>query len=288
MISVSMIVKNEESCLAKCLESVRGADEIVIIDTGSTDKTIEIAKKYTDKVFEGKEFMWRDDFAYHRNQSLERCTGEWILIIDADETLEEGGIEKIRALLPDIKKNCVYTKVISTSGDMNHGIRLFRSGKGIHWQEPAHNVLSERDGDYLDVTITYGYSAAHNLDPDRTLRILSKAVKDKPTPRRLYYLAREYWYRKDYGKACQMYDRYLRVAHWPPEMADAHLMKARCLWHRQKGQDARRACMEAIFINPDFKEALSFMAEMHYEPMKTAWSKYAETATNKNVLFIRQ
>ncbi len=288
-LSVSMIVKNEESCLATCLESVKGADEIVICDTGSTDKTIEIARRYTDKVFTGEEYLWRDDFAFHRNQSLEKCTGGWILIIDADEYLEAGGIEKTRNLISTVKKNCVYVKTQGKgSGDYNMSNRLFRSGVGIHWQEPAHNVLSEVDGEVADITITYAYSEAHRLDPDRTLRILSKAVKEKPTPRRLYYLAREWWYRKKYDKALGVYDRYLKVGFWTPEVADAWLMKARCLWYLNRGNQAREACLKAIQQNPDFKEALRFMAEMHYEPWKSKWNRIADNATNKDVMFIRK
>jgi glycosyltransferase involved in cell wall biosynthesis len=94
-LSVSMIIKNEEACLKKCLESVKDADEIVIVDTGSTDNTINIAKGYTEKVYSGKEYKWIDDFAHSRNQSLNLCTGDWVLIIDADEVLEENGIASL-------------------------------------------------------------------------------------------------------------------------------------------------------------------------------------------------
>ena len=80
-----MIVKNEESCLAKALESVKDADEIIVCDTGSTDRTIEIAKQYTDKVY--TDYVWNDNFAEARNHAAKKCTGDYILIIDADEYL---------------------------------------------------------------------------------------------------------------------------------------------------------------------------------------------------------
>lgn len=85
LISLSMIVKNEEKFLPGCLESVRGVvDEVIILDTGSTDNTVEIAEKYGAKVY----FMeWKDDFALARNESIKHCTGEWILYLDADERL---------------------------------------------------------------------------------------------------------------------------------------------------------------------------------------------------------
>ena len=97
LLSISMIVKNEETQLPGCLESVREiADEIIIIDTGSTDKTKEIANKYGAKVFD---FVWIDDFAAARNESLQKCTGEWILYLDADERISSESIEEIKRLI---------------------------------------------------------------------------------------------------------------------------------------------------------------------------------------------
>ncbi|RLB04217.1 MAG: glycosyltransferase, partial [Deltaproteobacteria bacterium] len=85
-LSVCMIVKNEEKMLPKCLESIREvADEIIIVDTGSTDNTVAIAESFGAKVYF---HPWEKDFSKHRNQSLSYATGDWILQIDADETLE--------------------------------------------------------------------------------------------------------------------------------------------------------------------------------------------------------
>ncbi len=94
LISLSMIVKNEEKQLPECLESVKNAvDEIIVVDTGSTDRTKEIAKEYGAKVYD---FEWKDDFAAARNESIKRCSGEWILYMDADERLTEESTKIIR------------------------------------------------------------------------------------------------------------------------------------------------------------------------------------------------
>ncbi len=86
LLSLAMIVKNEEEFLEGCLQSVQGlADEIVIVDTGSTDKTIEIAQKYTKNIYH---FKWIDDFAAARNEAIKHCSGDWILYLDADERLK--------------------------------------------------------------------------------------------------------------------------------------------------------------------------------------------------------
>ncbi|MGE5479531.1 MAG: glycosyltransferase [Chloroflexota bacterium] len=89
-VTLSMIVKNEEKMLPGCLESVKGfVDEIVIVDTGSTDGTIKIAESYGAKVYRDE---WRNDFAAARNESLKRATGEWVLYLDADERLLNAGL----------------------------------------------------------------------------------------------------------------------------------------------------------------------------------------------------
>ena len=96
-ISLCMIVKNEEKMLAGCLETVKNiADEIIIVDTGSVDKTVEVAKKYNAKIFN---FAWIDDFSAARNESLKHATSEWILYLDADERLTVSSQNQIRDLL---------------------------------------------------------------------------------------------------------------------------------------------------------------------------------------------
>ena len=97
VLSVSMIVKNEEKFLPDCLESIREiADEIIIVDTGSTDRTKEIAASFGAKIFD---FEWCDDFSAARNEALKHCNGEWILYLDADERLKNS----------DAVRKCIYS-----------------------------------------------------------------------------------------------------------------------------------------------------------------------------------
>ncbi|MBP2654665.1 MAG: glycosyl transferase family 2 [Firmicutes bacterium] len=94
-VSLTMIVRNEEKNLAYCLNSVKTAvDEIVIVDTGSTDQTISIAERYTDKVYH---YLWQDDFSAARNFAISKSSGQWILVMDADEFLElgAGGLQTV-------------------------------------------------------------------------------------------------------------------------------------------------------------------------------------------------
>ncbi len=84
-LSVCLITKNEEANLARCLESLRGLwDELIVVDTGSTDRTVEIAHSFGARLFH---FTWQDDFSLARNFCISQATGDWILSIDADESI---------------------------------------------------------------------------------------------------------------------------------------------------------------------------------------------------------
>ena len=285
-IIVCMIVKNEEDVLDRCLKSLEGVDEIVICDTGSTDNTVEIAKKYTDKVY--TDYEWNNNFAEARNHALSKCDEGWILSFDADDVLKTP-VSEIREVINNNKDKNAITCVFK-SGISEHTFPTMFYNKHIKWAGAAHNYLVgiNRIG-YSNILIERGNSPTHQKNPNRTLNILFKEVEKNPEkPRELYYLARELYYKKRYKEAIQYFDKYLKIGYWKPEIADAYLLKARCLWNSMKGQEARDTCMKAIQTNPDFKEALRFMSHIHYEPMKTQWRKFSEIAENKDVLFIRR
>lgn len=284
-ITVALIVKNEKDHIETVLESVRGADEIIVCDTGSTDNTVDLAKKYTDKIY--TDYTWNDDFAEARNHALSKSTGDWVLSIDADEYLEEGGVEKIRQLIQNTTNKTFKVK-LQSKGQIHHSPRLFINDRTVKWVGKAHETLSVIEDNKTDVQITYGYSTAHQLDPDRMLRILQKSVDETPTSARdLYYLAREHYYRKDYPKAIEVFEECLKYSKWNPERADTHLYIARSSFYSGQGDKARTHCLQAININPDFKEALLFMGVLHYSPWKEKWLQIAQLASNKDVLFVR-
>ena len=285
-LSAVLIVKNEESCLERCLKTLKGFDEIIICDTGSEDNTIEIAKNYTDKVF--NDYKWNDSFSEARNHALSKATGDWVLSIDADEELLDpaGGVKKIAQDAED--KGIKAVNVNQVSGTQSNFFpRLFKRCPEVKWCGSIHNYLSVSAGADSNLKIRYYYSDAHKKDPDRTLRILKKEVAKGDRVRELYYLAREYWYRHDYITAIYWYDEYLAVSKWLPEKADAYLMTAKCYWALKKGETARNYCLQAISINANFKEALLLMAEMSWEKNAIRWREFSEHADNKEVLFIR-
>ena len=142
-ISACMIVKNEEKFLPGCLESIKGlVDEIIVVDTGSTDRTMEIARQYGAKIYE---HPWQNDFSLHRNQSINYGTCDWILIIDADEELDPSEHETIKMAVKrkdvDSISFVVYNKIqLGRVGFLNSH-RMFRNHKGFRYHGIVHNQL---------------------------------------------------------------------------------------------------------------------------------------------------
>lgn len=279
-----MIVKNEEAMLARCLESVKEADEIIVVDTGSFDKTKEIAQSFGAHVFD---FEWEDDFAKARNYAKSLCTGDYIISIDADEVLEVGGIEKIRDLLNFMNPDSVGVHMKCNNTDF-FAPRLFKNSPDIFFEGVIHECINSVPNNHLEVVIEYGTSPAHEFDPDRNMRILEKAVIANPNNTRyLYYLGREFGYKEMWDKAIITFERYLISATWLPEKADVYFMLALCYWNTNQGERARVNALMAININAHFKAAILLMAEMSFERNALQWKEMAKTATNEGTLFAR-
>jgi glycosyltransferase involved in cell wall biosynthesis len=288
-LSICMIVKNEEACIAACLESVKEADEIVVLDTGSIDGTESVvaALNLPNVRFIKDAYQWCDDFAHARNAALEYCTGDWILNIDADETLTPGSMATLRAAIAQVKGRTLRLNVKSSGGGSTHQfVRAFR--RGVKYVGAAHESPDANDGEECEAEIVYGYSPAHDLDPDRMLRILTKEHAQRPdNARTLYYLAREFYYRKMWPQAIEFFEECVKRSSHLAERADAYLYLARICWQIQRGDEARTACMNAITINANFREALLFMATLSFEHNAVRWREFAEHATNERVLFVR-
>ncbi len=289
ILSFAIIAKNEANSITRCLESLKGADEIVLCDTGSEDNTVEIAKKYTDKVF--TDYVWCDDFAGARNHANSKCTGDWIFTIDCDCVLKTS-FEQIKKEIELAEKEgnqSVQVQCCEENGTTSHWLPLiYRNDPKIFWNGKIHNHINADAGKRGEIRIDYWYSDSHTKDPDRSFRILKKVVEEKPDcVREKFYLAREYWYRHDYITAVHWYKKYLSASTFGPEMADAYLTMGRCYWYMQEGDLARSCCLQAIALNANFKEALLFMAEMSGPGNKKRWEEFSKTATNEGILFVR-
>jgi len=161
-IALCMMAFNEEGVLARCLESVKGlTDELVVVDTGSEDKSIEVAKRYNAKVIE---VTWRDDFAWARNQGLKEVKSDWVFILDPDETVALQDVSRIRDLttkegvmvwqIPtrNYTDNSFVSNFIPNKGEYEeergfrgHVIsiktRLFRNNIGLEFEGAVHEMV---------------------------------------------------------------------------------------------------------------------------------------------------
>jgi glycosyltransferase involved in cell wall biosynthesis len=145
-LSVCMIVRDEEALLPRALESVRGvADQLVVVDTGSTDGTVEIARSFGAEVHR---FEWRDDFAAARNESLRHATGDWILVLDGDQELEAGSHDELRRLVAGgaprayVLRQLNYVESDGIVDVYEHlALRLFRNHPGVRFAGAVHEQL---------------------------------------------------------------------------------------------------------------------------------------------------
>lgn len=151
MISVIVITKNEEERIKACLESVKWADELVVMDNGSTDKTLDIARKYTDKVF-----VWEGtNFAELRDRAMEKTSGEWVFYVDADERVLEPLKMEVKGLvqLADMSAFAVSRRNVIFGHEEKYGpfwpdwvIRLFKRSDFETWTGEVHEQAKFKGG----------------------------------------------------------------------------------------------------------------------------------------------
>lgn len=193
-LSLCMIVRNEEKGLPRCLSSVREwVDEIVVVDTGSTDRTVEIAQAHGARVYH---HPWEGDFSKHQNQSVEYASGQWALQMDGDEELQEGSGTLIREAVIDPEADAFYVTIRSyfnqgASFSTESKIRLFRRLPQIRYENIVHKQLrGYRHAKIIPSTILhYGY----DLNPEeqaakfeRTSSLLMRQIEEEPE---------SYWHR---------------------------------------------------------------------------------------------
>jgi glycosyltransferase involved in cell wall biosynthesis len=189
-----MMLKNEEHNLHRCLSSIKDlCDKIIVVDTGSTDRTIEIAKEYGAIVFE---HPWENDFSKHRNQGIQYCEelgADWFLIIDGDEELKDLGTppEVFKQRLTKIQDN------VHALGCQVHenkdgefvlsfwGTRFFKAGVGTHYEGICHNkpkLINAYAAATNIVFYHYGYQDEDVLSAKRvrTLKLLDKRIAESP------------------------------------------------------------------------------------------------------------
>lgn len=269
LVSVCMIVKNEEETLPHALTSVQGlADEIVILDTGSEDRTLEIARAHNALVMTGGDAMHK---AASRNRALDAASGDWVVVLDADERIADPC--GLRAFLEGTKADAVYVRLayMDTNDQPTleySQMRCWRRG-AYQYKYRAHEVPVPM-GDWGQVVHTdfvweHRPPAGRTWKTSYTLKRLLLDVEENPGDGRpLYYLGRQYIYAKEWGKALGCLQRYLELAPDGRDVADAHRLIAVC--HAAAGdQEAQIVSLyHALAIQPERRDWYGELAEIYH------------------------
>lgn len=253
-ISLCMIVKNEEDTLERCLNSVQGiADEIIIADTGSTDRTKEIAEKFTEKLFD---FKWIDDFSAARNYSYAQASMDYILWLDADDVLLPADQAKFKELKETLDPAVdavmmAYNTGFDASGRVTFSFfreRLTKRSKNFKWCEPIHEYL-EKSGYIIDSDIAVTHDKRHAHAPGRNLEIYEKNIASgrELSPRGQYYYARELETNRRYEDAVFWFNKFLDSGFgWVEDNIGACYETANCYNAMNDPKNALRAMLRSF------------------------------------------
>lgn len=223
-ISLCMIVKNEEKVIERCLSSVASlVDEIIVVDTGSTDQTKELVSKYTSNIYD---FAWIDDFSAARNYASSKATGEWILVLDADEYIDE---ENFKAFVEEIKAdqnqyNSYTAKILNFTGNngesliQNYHDRIYKNHSHIKYYRKIHEQFQHELGEPLRIKNSSllifhsGYLTSTVNEKDKTSRnreLIDQEIETGQNQAFDYFnIGNEYFSMSEYGRA---FDSYLEA-----------------------------------------------------------------------------
>lgn len=253
-LSLCMIVRNEEEHLEKCLLSVKEAvDEIVILDTGSTDRTKEIALRYTPRVYD---YLWQDDFAAARNASLALAKKPFIMWLDADDVMDPPEVKKLLALKQTLHEGIdavmmPYHYAFSESGDPQLVFdreRIVRRGAGFTFSGAVHEAMAV-SGHVIRADIAIRHTGKHGESSNRRNLDIYEAwlARGKPmTPRDQYYYARELKSAGEYERAVQAFDAFLAMEGWAVNRQDALLERGACLCELGRLKEAKQSYFAAL------------------------------------------
>lgn len=216
-ISLCMIVKNEEDSIDRCLSSVLNiVNEIIVVDTGSTDRTKQIVRKYTDKLFD---YEWTDDFAAARNYAFSLASMDYILWLDADDVLKPVDQQKLADLKSSLPLSVdsvtmEYHLAFDEYGNVLSSLRrnrLVKRSNGFRWIGSVHEYL-EVGGHIFDSDIAITH-LPRSQDCTRNLRIYEKRLKAGESfhPRDLYYYANELKDHRFFDRAIHYYEKFLHT-----------------------------------------------------------------------------
>jgi len=263
-VSVCMIVRNEEAFLAQALASTRGlADEIVIVDTGSTDGTVALAEALGARVLLGGDWLHN---AASRNLGLDAATGDWLVILDADETIADP--VAVRAYLEQTTQRAIYIR-LTAPGLVFSQMRIWRKG-AYRYQYRAHEVPLPVDGNWSHERTDFVWQHHQPSErwPDklqRALKCLLLDVAENPSSSHpVYYLGRQYYYLGQWHAAIALLRRYIEMEPSGIEVAEAHRYLAECYKALGDRSGQVRELHLMMAAAPQRRDAYGLLAELYH------------------------
>jgi len=213
-LGLCMIVKNEEDVIERCLSSCFSLfDEIIIVDTGSTDKTKEICKKYTDKIYD---FKWVNDFSLARNYGIKHCSCDYFMWLDADDVITKENLERLKKLKQNLTdEDIIMLKYDIAFDEQNNPTfsyfreRIIKNNKKFLFQDPVHEVITP-SGKIVYSEISIEHRKIKENKPGRNLKIYESLDKTSFSPRQIFYYARELYYNNKINKAITQFKKFLK------------------------------------------------------------------------------
>lgn len=238
-LGLCMIVKDEENNLRRCLDSVAHiVDEMIIVDTGSSDRTVDIAGEFGADIYH---YSWSNDFSAARNYSIEQCNADWLLLLDADEELDQSAADQLISFLSTEDCDGAHFAIYNFMGDavsnqitIHAGLRLLRNNKKYHFIGEIHEQVARIDGGEIDHKFPvleirvnhYGYMDGEvnsKQKRNRNIPILKQKLERDPNhPFTLFNLGNEYLALNDFITALEFYEKALEGVN-PKEAFAPHL-----------------------------------------------------------------
>ena len=251
-ISLCMIVKNEEQVLDRCLMSVKDlVDEIIIVDTGSTDSTKQIAQKYTNKVFD---FEWCNDFSKARNFAFQKAKSEYIMWLDADDVVPKISLKQLLILKQNMDKDVYMLKYnIAFSGKKctfsYFRERIIKNCPNCVWQGAVHECITPF-GNIQRLNICIEHRKVKFDISDRNLKIYQNLAKTRQLcAREQYYFARECFDHKKYKKCILLLKKFVKMQDaWIENVIDAYYLMSICY----NALDDKNSSLECLFKTFEF------------------------------------
>lgn len=253
-LSLCLIVKDEEDSLNDCLKNANEyADEIIIVDTGSGDATKEIAKKYTDKVFD---FEWCDDFSKARNFSFDKAQYEYIMWLDGDDIILKESVDEINRWKQSEERCDVLMCRYVASFDENckpifeyYRERIVKNNKKLRWHDRVHEVITPSGEVVRNEKIAVYHNKKESCLTGRNLNIYRDMIKKGEyfSPRNQFYYARELYFNGLYKEAIHEFSKFISDDKgWIENKIEACLNLAKC-YQLEKDQQKALSCLFGTF-----------------------------------------